>query len=728
MRAHRDGYSLVELSIVLVIVGLLTAGGLAMSTAMVERAAYIDSKKLLDQVDEALRSYYIVNNRLPCVAPLNTLPGATGFGVEIGATGTTCNNGAAVATSTSRVTVGSNYVRVGMLPVRTLGLPDSAASDKYGNRLVYAVTEKLTDASVFGSAAGLITVRDMNNNAILTDAAYFITSPGKDHKGAYPYSSGVVGTACGASSNLDVLNCTLSSAIFRDAPFNNGSQAAYFFDDLVRWAPKYQLSATTTTTASLWAASGGNIYSVGPNNNTATTNVGIGTATPSNKLHLIGEQRIDTSNDFFMHFRDTNAPAGSANWSLLDVNHTGNLTFRSRNDDWTVKANLLTMDSVTGNVGIGTPTPTNKFHLIGEQRIDSSNDFYMYFHNDNGPAGQQNWTLLDVDHLGNLTFRSRNDDWSYKSTLLSMNHNTGNVGIGTTTPFKGRLEVQGGPIYVGNMWLGNNTSGDTTVSPDIIFNNSGLIVAEDALMLGINGDNSGASEFQFYKGGMNTGTATMFAKLNETSSLFLGLDGGDSYISGSSSYAQALALGAAQHYDNGGTIMLYGRTHATFPGQARYYSTASGSAIAHTFLQRYGGTTTTLFTIYANGDAGIKGDLSKFSDMRLKKDICKIEDGLENLRKINGVSYHWNGRDNYTDTTSLQLGVIAQNVQSVYPELVKKAENGYLTVNMTGLIPVLIEAVKELDNQNKQLKKENADLEARITALEKAVYGRAEAK
>lgn len=78
---HESGYTLVELSIVIIIVGLLTAGGLAVGASMVERAAYIDTQKLLKQLQRSVKDYYIVNGHLPCVASLQDAPGTTDFGV-----------------------------------------------------------------------------------------------------------------------------------------------------------------------------------------------------------------------------------------------------------------------------------------------------------------------------------------------------------------------------------------------------------------------------------------------------------------------------------------------------------------------------------------------------------------------------------------------------------------------------------------------------------------------
>jgi regulator of replication initiation timing len=63
--------------------------------------------------------------------------------------------------------------------------------------------------------------------------------------------------------------------------------------------------------------------------------------------------------------------------------------------------------------------------------------------------------------------------------------------------------------------------------------------------------------------------------------------------------------------------------------------------------------------------------------------------------------------------------VIAQEVETVYPDLVDTDAKGMKSVNYTGFVGPLIEAVKELKTQNDALKAENAELKARLAAIEK---------
>jgi acyl-[acyl carrier protein]--UDP-N-acetylglucosamine O-acyltransferase len=81
------------------------------------------------------------------------------------------------------------------------------------------------------------------------------------------------------------------------------------------------------------------------------------------------------------------------------------------------------------------------------------------------------------------------------------------------------------------------------------------------------------------------------------------------------------------------------------------------------------------------------------SDARLKKDVAPLEGALDKIDSIRGVHYHW---VDAAQPQSRQVGVIAQEIQAVYPELVKEGGNGYLSVDYPKLTAVLIQSVKEL--------------------------------
>lgn len=98
------------------------------------------------------------------------------------------------------------------------------------------------------------------------------------------------------------------------------------------------------------------------------------------------------------------------------------------------------------------------------------------------------------------------------------------------------------------------------------------------------------------------------------------------------------------------------------------------------------------------------GDVIAFysSDRRLKDNIKPIENALEKVSKLSGNSFVWNNKQ--SSYKGEDIGVIAQEVEAVFPDLVDTRENGYKAVKYQNLVAVLIEAVKELNTEIKNLK------------------------
>jgi hypothetical protein len=101
------------------------------------------------------------------------------------------------------------------------------------------------------------------------------------------------------------------------------------------------------------------------------------------------------------------------------------------------------------------------------------------------------------------------------------------------------------------------------------------------------------------------------------------------------------------------------------------------------------------------GNAHIAGSNYNTSDARLKKDLSPLVNSLAKLSALRGYQYFW--KDSTKDQT-VQTGLIAQEVETSFPELVKTDDQGYKSINYMGLIPHLIESVKELKLANQELK------------------------
>jgi hypothetical protein len=104
--------------------------------------------------------------------------------------------------------------------------------------------------------------------------------------------------------------------------------------------------------------------------------------------------------------------------------------------------------------------------------------------------------------------------------------------------------------------------------------------------------------------------------------------------------------------------------------------------------------------------------LSQRSDARLKQDVRSIEGGLDTVRALRPVTFAW--RD--PEMPGRHHGFIAQEVREVVPDLVTETTDGTLALEATEMLPILMQAVKELDAQNAELRRELEALRAGRTA------------
>ncbi|MFC2089588.1 tail fiber domain-containing protein [Bacteroidota bacterium] len=112
------------------------------------------------------------------------------------------------------------------------------------------------------------------------------------------------------------------------------------------------------------------------------------------------------------------------------------------------------------------------------------------------------------------------------------------------------------------------------------------------------------------------------------------------------------------------------------------------------------------------GDVTVSGTITantvvETSDRRLKNNIEPLENSLTKMLAIQGVSFEWKDK---TKPEGQHIGLIAQDVEEVYPELVHTMENGTKAVNYSQMVAVLIESVRELNTKVEMLEEQNAQL------------------
>jgi Chaperone of endosialidase len=140
-----------------------------------------------------------------------------------------------------------------------------------------------------------------------------------------------------------------------------------------------------------------------------------------------------------------------------------------------------------------------------------------------------------------------------------------------------------------------------------------------------------------------------------------------------------------------------------------------------------------------------------FSDLRLKKNVKTVAGALESLKKLRGITYDWKTEKDEATLNSIknmkttqdkdakdlekfkddiekkianstnQIGFGAQEVQLIFPSLVKEDTEGNLSVNYVGIIPILVEGIKEQQNVIDAQKIEIENLKKDIVAIKKKI-------
>jgi hypothetical protein len=130
------------------------------------------------------------------------------------------------------------------------------------------------------------------------------------------------------------------------------------------------------------------------------------------------------------------------------------------------------------------------------------------------------------------------------------------------------------------------------------------------------------------------------------------------------------------------------------------------------------GATPGSYKLYVSGDAWTTGSWGG-SDLRWKKNIQTIGDALSKIVQLTGVKYDWRSDEfpemNFDNKT--HIGVIAQDIERVFPELVITDNNGFKAVAYDKLSAILIEGIKEQQQQIQEQRSEIEQLKADMEVI-----------
>ena len=445
-------------------------------------------------------------------------------------------------------------------------------------------------------------------------------------------------------------------------------------------------------------------------------NVGIGTTNPTSKLTVTGDGKfigIVTATTFSGSGSElTNLPAAQLVGTLpaIDGSALTGLT--------AVGSGVIIKDS---GVLVGTAVTTIDF---GDNLIVSPISVGVVTVTATGGGSSQFVTTAAGIHtLSNVGIGTTNP-----TSALTVKENTsletlsvsgvstfaGITTITGTTLFSKQLNVSGVSTFAGITTITGTTLFSKQLNVSGVSTFANTINANDGL--NVTGSSTFASTEVNFDGNIILGNAS------KASNTFIRVLSGDNNIAGIEAYGnsqgtgflfvgESSLIGGGVAYNGNGvpafadgetidTVAFYRKNAGTnevvfsYPNNSNTV-TFRGSVSATSFSTPSG--------LSISGDLNVSGivtaaDFNSTSDENLKYDIRKVENSISLLNEINGIMFKWKSNNKSS------IGVIAQEVEKVFPELISNGE--VKSVNYNGLIGVLIEAVKEHSIQINILKTE----------------------
>lgn len=254
MDRARQGFTLVELSIVLIVIALVAGMGISAGLDSLESTKRVATEKKLDAIETALTIYREKYGRLPC--PGSSTLATTNANYGVAATNLGNCYGGTPSADTKTGTAFESEAPQGAVPVRTLELPDEFMYDAWGRKFRYMVTPEMTNYFAFLNSSPYdsctTTVVDHSGADLPLKAMYSLISYGKNGSGGY-LATGSAHAFTGTPSTYESPNIraynTANSIRIRNGLSGTGNS---YYDDIVRFKMRYQMMDEVDRTTAVY--------------------------------------------------------------------------------------------------------------------------------------------------------------------------------------------------------------------------------------------------------------------------------------------------------------------------------------------------------------------------------------------------------------------------------------------------------------------------------------------